>query len=100
MILTICGAGCLVYLLRKEKKHHHDFSYDCKIQVCFFSISSLNNMEFEEIRLIISKAIEQTKTHQIDLLMRWLDGILSKYRETTLGTKKFISNRIFNLIVF
>jgi len=41
-------------------------------------------MEFEEIRLIISKAIEQTKTHQIDLLMRWLDGILLKYRESTL----------------
>ncbi len=41
-------------------------------------------MEFEEIRLIISKAIEQTKNHQIDLLMRWLDGILLKYRESTL----------------
>jgi len=41
-------------------------------------------MEFEEIRLIISKAIEQTKSHQIDLLMRWLDGILLKYRESTL----------------
>jgi hypothetical protein len=41
-------------------------------------------MEFEEIRLIISKAIEQTKTHQIDLLMRWLDGILLKYRESPL----------------
>jgi hypothetical protein len=41
-------------------------------------------MEFEEIRLIISKAIEQTKTHQIDLLMRWLDGILLKYRESAL----------------
>lgn len=42
-------------------------------------------MEFEEIRLIITKAMEKTKTHQIDLLMRWLDGILLKYRETTLG---------------
>jgi len=41
-------------------------------------------MEFEEIRLIISKAIEQTKTHQIDLLMRWLDGILLKYRQSPL----------------
>ena len=56
-----------------------------KFKCIFFSISSLNNMEFEEIRLIISKAIEQTKTHQIDLLMRWLDGILTKYRETPLG---------------
>jgi hypothetical protein len=54
------------------------------IKFKFFFISSLNNMEFEEIRLIISKAIEQTKTHQIDLLMRWLDGILLKYRESTL----------------
>lgn len=41
-------------------------------------------MEFEEIRLIVTKAIEQTKTHQVDLLMRWLDGILSKYRQSTL----------------
>jgi hypothetical protein len=41
-------------------------------------------MEFEEIRLIISKAIEQTKPHQIDLLMRWLDGILLKYRQSPL----------------
>ncbi|CAF0836823.1 unnamed protein product [Adineta ricciae] len=40
-------------------------------------------MEFEEIQLIVSKAIGQTKTHQIDLLMRWLDGILSKYRDST-----------------
>lgn len=45
-------------------------------------------MEFEKIRMIISKAMEQTKAHQIDLLMRWLDGILIKYRESTLG--KFI----------
>ena len=29
-IRTICGAGCLFYLLRKRKeKHHDDFSYDC-----------------------------------------------------------------------
>ena len=41
-------------------------------------------MEFDKIQVIISKAIEQTKTHQIDLLMRWFDGILSKYRESTL----------------
>ncbi len=40
-------------------------------------------MELEDIRSIISNAIEQTKTHQIDLLMRWLDGILIKYREST-----------------
>jgi len=43
-------------------------------------------MEFEEIRSIISKAIEQTKTHQLDHLMRWLDGILVKYRESPLCT--------------
>lgn len=92
MILTICGAGCLFYLLIKEKKHHDDFSYHYKFQV-FFSISSLNNMEFEEIRLIISKAIEQTKTHQIDLLMRWLDGILLKYRESTLCKSSKKNNR-------
>ncbi|CAF1059117.1 unnamed protein product [Rotaria sordida] len=48
-------------------------------------------MEFEEIRLIISKAIEQTKSHQIDLLMRWLDGILSKYRESTLPSNSTIA---------
>lgn len=42
-------------------------------------------MEFEEIRSIVTKAIEQTKTHQIEVLMRWLDGILVKYRESGLG---------------
>lgn len=82
-----------VYLLRKGKKHHDDFSYDCKIQVFFSLFSSLERyifkekkMEFEEIRSIISKAIEQTKTHQLDHLMRWLDGILVKYRESPLCT--------------
>ena len=43
-------------------------------------------MDFEEIRLIISQAIEQTKSHQIDLLMRWFDTLLNKYRESTLGS--------------
>ena len=42
-------------------------------------------MEFEESCLIISKAIEQTKSHQIDSLMRWLDGTLVKYRESGSG---------------
>ncbi|CAF0960128.1 unnamed protein product [Rotaria magnacalcarata] len=52
-------------------------------------------MDFEEIRLIVSKAIEQTKTHQIDLLMRWLDGVLSKYRESTLPSNT-VSAKISN----
>ncbi|CAF3911232.1 unnamed protein product [Adineta steineri] len=43
-------------------------------------------MEFEEVQLIVNRAIEQTKTHQIDLLMRWLDGILLKYRGSTLSS--------------
>ncbi|CAF2739733.1 unnamed protein product [Rotaria sp. Silwood2] len=37
-------------------------------------------MELEELQILISKAIEQTKPDQIVPLMNWLDGEVSKYR--------------------
>ena len=49
-------------------------------------------MDFEEVRLIISQAIEQTKSHQLDLLMRWLDSLATKYRESTSPSTNFKLN--------
>jgi hypothetical protein len=39
-------------------------------------------MEFGDIQALISKAIEQTKSDQFVSLINWLDGEISKYRNS------------------
>jgi hypothetical protein len=69
-------------------------------------------MELSDIQAIISKVFEQVKTEQVVPLINWLDGEISKYRISGLGTlvdkrkkkksnlggKKHIRTRISNLL--
>jgi len=65
-----------------ESGKTNDLSY--KLVLLYFSLKKKLRMEFGDIQATISKAIEQTKSDQIVPLINWLDGEISKFRNSGL----------------